>query len=242
MLKKGDRVKFTMDNQTVYGVVERGGYGKIKVMLDDRKHYVIGTSLNFQLSDHPFPEGYVSVEPLKKGDRVEFSLEGQTTYGVVGRGGTSKVTVIVDGAERCVSGAACLFRLSDHPLPQDEEHPLSSYSLKSYKEIPGHGDSRTFSATILHNGSPIATVSNGGYGGCNEYSPLISTGREDLAAFFQACTVSVKQFGYPDMIEPEDFWAEWYQQERPFGITFKSAVVRFKTSLDEAISLKDSED
>ena len=91
-------------------------------------------------------------QTLFKGNRVKFELKGEVKYGVVFKGGSEMVVVIEDGGMKEFKGHADWFELSEHPLPKDEPSDMDRYSLKGYKEINGHGDSRTFEAIILENG------------------------------------------------------------------------------------------
>lgn len=46
---------------------------------------------------------------------------------------------------------------------------IKGIELKKFKEIDGHGDSRTFSADIYMDGKSVGSVNNSGWGGPNEY-------------------------------------------------------------------------
>lgn len=53
--KKGDRVKFSTGSKTCYGVVSKGGAGKITVVLDGAKKQVRSIASCFQPSVKPLP-------------------------------------------------------------------------------------------------------------------------------------------------------------------------------------------
>ena len=69
-LKKGDRVEFTEKGETKYGVVSRGGAGKITVIMDGGEFQVTGHAPIFRKSDKPLA---VDTEPSPMDD-----------YGMVG--------------------------------------------------------------------------------------------------------------------------------------------------------------
>ncbi len=172
---------------------------------------------------------------LRKGDRVCFKVKDGFKQGVVLRGGAKKVTAIADSdPEREWSGPSSLFVPSDVPVPKDDPSPMDRYSLKGYKEIEGHGDSATFSAKICLDGKPLMHAGNNGWGGSNEYHPLsMDTGyREALDAFTTAVKAWAKQFGYENMQEPEDWWVQWYQNERPYGVLAANSIRKLRESID----------
>lgn len=150
---------------------------------------------------------------LKKGERVKLSDKSRTVYGVVSKGGSKRVTVILDGAKQQVTGNPRCFTLSDHPLPKDKPTVMDKYSIKGFKEVDGHGDSRTFSATICKNGKSILTANNSGWGGPDDFHG----DRKALDEFLTDCKEWAKEFGCTNMIEPQDSWVEWCQFEKPYG-------------------------
>lgn len=176
---------------------------------------------------------------FRKGNRVAFNMKGEVKYGIVTKGGRGQIDVTIDGGLKEVTASALCFQLSDHPLPKDKPSEMDRYSLKGYREIDGHGDSRTFSATICENGKPVLKVMNDGWGGSNAYQPVNweKHNKEAEERFFSAVKSWVSQFGYADMMEPEDTWVEWWQHQRPFGMTaewmindYKESMEKFKTS------------
>jgi hypothetical protein len=171
---------------------------------------------------------------LRKGNRVKFEHNGVVTYGVVSKGGSKRVIVVEDGGVKQVKAPVDYFELSDHPLPKDAPSAMDKYSLKGYKEINGHGDSRTFEATICKNGKPILTVMNDGWGGCNCYQSVSYHERTvETEDQFKADVKSwMKQFNC-NMIEPEDTWVEWWQVERPYGVTAEAYLHKFTRMLKE---------
>lgn len=154
---------------------------------------------------------------LTKGDRVTWIRGGQRKFGVVQQGGTKKASVIEDGGELLIKGPITAFEKTDHPLPNaGEVNPMEEYSIKAYKEIQGHGDSRTFEAKIYKNGKAVLHVSNNGWGGPNNYHPVGKSA--ELKEFYKkAKEWAFKATGRPDLGEPEDMWVEWEFHWRPYG-------------------------
>jgi hypothetical protein len=169
---------------------------------------------------------------IRKGDRVVFkqraaSGDVEIKYGIVSKGGSGKIKVVMDGGQFEVSGPAHIFTPSDKPLPNaDEVNPMREYSIKSYKEIEGHGDSPTFSAKICKNGKPIIGATNDGWGGPNMYytlkkgehqtqSPVMKQFEKDLAEWLRAAT------GIEDQHEIGGLWIEWEMFVRPYGVSAK---------------------
>ena len=161
---------------------------------------------------------------LKKRDRVEFEYEGKTVYGVVEKGGSKKIEVVIDGGDNMVGGSPKCFRLSDEPLPKDEPNVMDKWSVKGRKDIEGHGDSPTFSAKICLSGKPVMHVGNNGWGGGNEYHPLKGFDYSVFDQFIADVRAWVGLFGDETMHEPDDFWVSWYTDDRPYGITAKQSI------------------
>jgi hypothetical protein len=70
----------------------------------------------------------------RKGDRVEFTEKGVKKYGVVLKGGSKKIEVIVDGAEFIVKGSPKAFR----PL----RRPWGRVQTRKDVQYSGRGRSR----------------------------------------------------------------------------------------------------
>lgn len=159
----------------------------------------------------------------KKGNRVQWQQSDGMRYGVVFKGGASKIIVIVDGGETQVSGHATLFQPSTEPLPNaDEVNPMSDYSISGYKEIEGHGDSPTFCADIRFKGKKVLRAMNDGWGGCNEYH-----GSRDASLAFEAAALKWAQAatGIEEQTsDVEDLWITWEVFERPYGKTAKESL------------------
>ena len=151
---------------------------------------------------------------MRKGTRVEFTYEGNLSYGVVMKGGI-KPTIMFDGGVLQISGPANAFRKSKHPLPVDEPSVMDKYSIVGYKDT-GYGDETPqFNAEITLNGSVIMTALNIGQGGCNMYTAI---NREVSDQFEADAKEWGKQFGYPYGFEVEDTWVEWVTREKIYGV------------------------
>ena len=174
---------------------------------------------------------------LRKGQRVEFVYEGKRNFGVVSKGGSKKVTVVIDGAKEQISSTPHAFRLSDVPLPIDSPNVMDKWSVKKYEEIEGHGDSSTFHAHICLNGKVVIEAMNDGWGGSNVYQPLNNHKYDIVDKFRNDAKEWAKSFGYTDPFEIEDIWIEWYVYKRPYGVTGEMTINEMKEKLT---SLKSS--
>ena len=151
---------------------------------------------------------------MRKGDRVEFPMEGTTKYGVVLKGGKNTITIILDGGERQVVGPASACKKSTHPLPMDKPSVMDKYSIAKYKDT-GYGDETPqFNADIALNGEVVITAHNHGTGGCNIYR-----GDRSVIEQFEADAKEWgEQFGYPYKFEAHDTWVEWAAREKIYGV------------------------
>jgi len=156
---------------------------------------------------------------LRKGDRVAFKNQGSIFSRTVVKGGSKRIHVIRDGGEYEVKGPPECFKKVDIPLPKDPPSPMDKYQVISYNEIPGHGDTPTFSATITKDGIPILKASNDGWGGSNCYDPISSGYKEEVWKFKDAAKIWALQFGASNPLEAEDLWIDWYVNKRPYAVT-----------------------
>lgn len=151
---------------------------------------------------------------MRKGDRVEFPMEGTTKYGVVLKGGKNRITIILDGGERQISGPASACKKSIHPLPVDEPSVMDKWTITKYKDSGFGDETPQFYAEIALNGKVIITAGNTGCGGCNMYS-----GNSAIIKQFEADAKEWgKQFGYPHDFEVADTWVEWAAREKIYGV------------------------
>lgn len=151
---------------------------------------------------------------MRKGDRVVFTIKNILTYGVVSRGGKGKITVIIDGGIKQISGHISLFKLSDVPLPKDDSSPMDKWSIKSYRNTGAGDETPQFTAKILLNGKPVINASNYGHGGSNDYHG----NRAVIDSFEDDATAWAEQFGYKNPTEADDLWLGWAAEEKPYGV------------------------
>jgi len=168
---------------------------------------------------------------FKKGDRVECDYKGETVYGIVSRGGDKSVSIVLDGGEEQLKGGAGLFRYSDKSLPTDAPNLMDKWSIKKYQEIEGHGDSPTFSATICLNGKPVIRAGNNGWGGPNEYHTLNGVDREVEKQFYADVKSWMALFGDESTYDIGDMWIDWYQNNRPYGVTAEKYIGDFNEKM-----------
>lgn len=159
---------------------------------------------------------------FKKGDRVQVRYKGELLHGTLVRGG-QKPCMVIDGTDRTLTGPCQLFSPSQAALPTDPASPMDHWEVRKFREFKyGHGDSATFHAEIWFRGVRVGSVENCGRGGPDLFHidpQLVRPGqfRENVLSW-------VAQFGYPDMLEPCDFWVNWYVHERPFGKLASKAI------------------
>jgi hypothetical protein len=172
---------------------------------------------------------------LKKGDRVKWTHKGQEYHGTVEKVKKDKLVVIHDGGEYSTTASVRFFTPDSTPIPKDTPTEMDRWSIKGYQEIPGHGDSPTFSAKLCLDGKPVMTACNDGHGGPNEYQ-LIFLG-EGMIAKMRA----VRDKFHQDILdwwialapadekpmEPEDLWIDWWVHSRPYAVTGKQFIVQF---------------
>lgn len=168
---------------------------------------------------------------LSKGDRVEFTYKGKVLYGIVTRGGSKNVTVTLDGGEESIKGGVAHFTVSNHPIPTDEPNMMDKWSIESYKEIEGHGDSPTFSAKICLHGNPVMSARNSGWGGPNEYHTLQGVDRAVEQKFYEDVRAWMALFDNKATYDIGDLWIEWYQYYRPYGVTAAKYIGDFNEKL-----------
>jgi len=224
--RKGDRVQCNYRGKEHHGTVLKGGKKALHVRLDGLNKIIGGPVELFSPSDKPLPASESAtgaVTSLKKWDRVCCELDGETLHGVISKGGSNKVEMVIDGGKEAVKGHVSSFSTSDKELPKDPpDNVMNKYGVIGYKELSGHGDSRTFEADITLNGKKVIRVMNDGHGGCNEYHTISPHGsREILSQFREDAKTWWEEYSSGKPFESDDFWVEWYQHKRPFGVTSK---------------------
>lgn len=158
---------------------------------------------------------------MRKGDRVEFEVEGETVYGVVSKGGKRDVTVILDGGKDAYGGPPSAFRKSDEPLPTDEPSVMDKYSIKNWKSAGGEETER-FEANLYRDGKCIGTISNGGTGG-GDFFQLKNDDYDQLQEDVKEWAEQMGANG-EKIFELDSFWAQWWKYQRPYGVTAKQAI------------------
>jgi len=164
---------------------------------------------------------------VKKYDRVKCIFDNDYQHGIVMKGGSKKIRVVLDGngslADRdVVTGHVSLFKPSSKPVPVDTEStPMDDYKVIGYKEFNELSDETiAMHAIIKYKGKKIIDVCNDGQGGENMYHPMLS----DKSWNYVRKALSdadqwAQQFGEDKPFEALDSWIGWYVRERPFGIT-----------------------
>lgn len=173
---------------------------------------------------------------MKKGDRVKWVNEGKeycgTVEGVNKKKGSLKV--IHDGGEYSTTASEKIFTLDRTPVPKDPPTEMDRWSVKGYREIPGHGDSPTFFAELCLDGKPVIAAMNDGHGGSNDYQPIFSKGtvnkiREIRDKFHKDILDWWTLFAPKGVkpMEPEDLWLDWWVHFRSYAVTGKQFIIRF---------------
>jgi uncharacterized protein YxeA len=156
---------------------------------------------------------------MRKNDWVQFKLREELVEGMVIKGG-KKITVAFGhdmGGYKTVQGAPVMFRKIKQ-VKLDDSGIMNGYELKCYKEAGGEETVR-FEAKLYKDGIYIALVSNGGYGGCNEYSHV--TTHEDVAKYYEDVKQWAIHYGDEDPFEPENNWINWVTTGKHIGQTAK---------------------
>jgi uncharacterized Fe-S cluster protein YjdI len=243
--RKGARVKCFYNEAECHGVVEKGGAKKLVVTLDDGE-CIEGAPRLFDPSEKPFPvevdDG--TLKKVKKGERVCMETGSGQVHGVVIKGGSNTIEMMADGGKQSSRGHVSLFSLSSKSLPYDPQNIMSKWGVSSYKEIPAHGDSRTFTANITLNGKKVISVGNSGWGGQNSYhrssdghvsAPVITQFIEETKQWWG-------DHGGEAAFEIEDLWVDWFQHRRPYGVTSQMYVDEFKTKMAKLNSCSNNSD
>lgn len=164
---------------------------------------------------------------LRKGQMVEFDLQGKIQLGRVYKGGSKKIIVILLGGSREVSAPPQAFRVTTKSFPSDDPSIMDGYSIKAYKSIGGE-ETDCFTATIKTPRGEKISVRNHGIGGCNFYhgdQSTITKLRQDAQAWSS-------QFDNPFESEQADSWVSWWLHSRPYGITAKANFAKVKMLTD----------
>ena len=158
---------------------------------------------------------------IKKGNWVEFTMKGETFQAIVVKGGAKlKVHFGFKGNTcRVVTAPSSMFKLIPTPN-MDESGIMNAYELKAYKEAGGEETIR-FEAKLYKNGKPLALVSNGGYGGCDDYYPIGKATHKDIEQFREDAKAWAIHYGEEEPFEAESYWIEWITGAKPKGMNSK---------------------
>lgn len=172
---------------------------------------------------------------FRKGDRVEFAEKGVKKYGVVLKGGSKKIEVIVDGAEFIVKGSPKAFRPSDQPIPTDTEaSPMDDYGVTGYKEFKTF-DGGGFNAYVTYKGKKILEAFDQGCGGEVEFHPVDKNenywNSPAQKKFHEDAKAWAIQFGDKNGFGAMGLWIDWYIHERPYGVTARMYWDKFNERL-----------
>ena len=100
-----------------------------------------------------------------------------------------------------------------------------------YKEYPELSEETTFfTATIIRNGKPAISVGNKGTGGANHYLPVFSD-QATLQEFLNDAKDWAASNGFPNIIEPESLWIDWFVQTQINGKDSEEVFKLFKENL-----------
>lgn len=186
------------------------------------------------------------MKKFTRGTRVFCPHPDYNSHGVVLKGGTDKITVALDktymksvGDGGFVKDGPCVGNMYPHQIaitghprafqPSNEplhaiNGPASKYSVKKYKF---HDELGAFSCTIYKNGRAILFVENRGDGGCNSYYRTEDAPRDVEDTFKADIKESVYSYGVSYMLEPEDFWVDWYALKYTVGRKFSDEILEY---------------
>jgi len=178
----------------------------------------------------------------KKWDRVTFKTRKdsgnnsdgvETAHGVVKRGGSDTVTVVLDGGKEQVKLPVTFLSLSNHPLPKDEPNVMDKYSIIKFQSA---GAGRMYSCTVCKDGRPFVEVEQHGHGAPNRYDPIDRKKDQDRKIYMQFLKDAKEwtiMFGDQDAIEAEDTWVVWWMDLRPYGVTAQEHIKSFTDFMKE---------
>lgn len=161
---------------------------------------------------------------MKKGTWVKFNFNGNNYIGIIVKGGKTVSVQYKDenGVDLAVQGSEKAFTPTAEPQ-MDTSSAMSAYSIKGFKEAGGEETVR-FECSLYKNGKKIAIVSNGGYGGCNDYGWF---DREAMMPFYDDTKQWAKDHGVT-LIESHDTWIDWMNIARPLGVNATEYIQEFK--------------
>lgn len=241
-MKKGTRVKFlakvkgTLQVEEIHGIVIKGSTSpnrKIKVHADNDLVYT-NYAYAFEVSTKPLPDG-LKPTTFKKGQEVTTEWKGKTHRGIVERGGSNRITVLLSDGATELRGHVSLFKLAD-PRPEFKDAPsaMDGYSVRKYKKVEGLSEeTECFTAEIVTPNGEIIHASNRGHGGPNGY--FCKKGRGPVKKLVEdaASWATTNDSPYSNTSESEDLWLTWYQYKRPHHISAKDDFAKDRKELSE---------
>ena len=238
--KKDDRVKYKNKGRTEHGTVLIAGE-KCSVVADGSADivYTIPSS-KLEYSDQPMPPEHKSIygtlSSAKKGDVVEYEVDGEVRRGVVENGGAKRLEVkfCIDGIEQYLSGPPYLFRSADvTPADEPASSPMGKWAVKSYKVVAGHDDTEPFEAVITKDGKPVIRASNDGWGGCNMYYPEKGYDRSVVNEFEKDVVEWYRSYSNRDPLGADELWISWYRSYRPLGQSSEEYIKKHDAFMDK---------
>lgn len=173
-----------------------------------------------------------------KGERVEFSRgKGKPIeYGVIEKGGSGRVKVILDGGENFVTAPAHCFKVSDHPIAKDTPSNMDHWGIVGYKiaKFASH-ETDCFEATITYKGNRCLHISNEGMGGPDRIYPLKPEFKAFMTLFLETVKAWAVGHGYDDPFGPESIWMEWVRCFGPYGVTAKKYIADYVADINEPL-------
>lgn len=173
---------------------------------------------------------------MKKGTHVQYRDQDGLHQGIVVKGTTKpngRVTVILIGGKMKAAGPASAFKPCTIDIPKDEPSPMDDYLVTGYKEFPQMSqETIAFVARVKYKGKVILEARNDGCGGCTYFYG--NGGAEEQ--FQEDIRQWARQFGGEDMTEKDDFWLQWWVNERPYGVTAKAAIQHYNDEWQKFIT------
>jgi hypothetical protein len=178
----------------------------------------------------------IEFKSLKKGAIVEFDNDGETTIGVVEKGGNMP-TIVYDNGSLAIKGHASLFtEIDDSKLEKDEPSVMDKWTVVSYKEHKRMSEETiAFNAYIALNGKKVFAVENTGKGGCMSLHGCSSVYDKKSNDLFEKDLLEwAKQFGMTwKPFELDEEWVLWFSRDKPLKVTAKQHFEREKKQRKE---------
>lgn len=243
--RKGDRIEFqnpSFDGWKPGIVAKIDPFGFMQVGSDDGQSWKNVVSTKARLSTVPLPD-HMARRPSSytKGDRVEFQYNGETRYGVVSKGGSSRVQVIEDGGVFSHSGPISVFRPSTHMLKTGGPDEMDRWSVASYKlHEKMSDDTPCFEAVIALDGKKVISASNHGTGGCDDFHAFPGAPDGVVERFESESRAWVARFDTraddSRFFECSSSWLDWEVNKKPYGVTASDFFEESNRLFEEAVS------